>query len=131
MKSPMAAPETGDSLHCLALISNGRIESMAKYLFVYHGGGRPDSKEAQAQAMAAWGQWFGSLGKAVINGGNPVGKSWTVKSNGSVTKDGGPNPASGYSLIEAKDQDEAVTKAKGCPLLAAGGSVEVAEAMDM
>jgi hypothetical protein len=104
---------------------------MAKYLFVYHGGGRPDSKEAQEKAMAAWGQWFGSMGKAVINGGNPVGKSWTVKSNGSIAKDGGANPASGYSLIEAKDQDEAAAKAKGCPILASGGSVEVAEALDM
>jgi hypothetical protein len=104
---------------------------MAKYLFVYHGGRRPDTKEAQAKAMAAWGQWFGSMGKAVINGGNPVGKSWTVKSNGSIAKDGGANPASGYSLIEAKDYDEAAARAKGCPILEAGGSVEVAEAMDM
>jgi hypothetical protein len=104
---------------------------MAKFLFVYHGGGRPDTKEAQAKAMAAWGQWFGSMGKSVINGGNPVGKSWTVKGNGSVVKDGGANPASGYSLIEAKDYDEAVAKAKGCPILEGGGSVEVAEAMDM
>ncbi len=105
---------------------------MAKFLFVYHGGGRPPaSKEEQAKAMAAWGEWFGSMGKSVINGGNPVGKSWTVKSDGSIVKDGGANPASGYSLIEAKDQDEAVKKAKGCPLLGSGGSVEVAEAIDM
>jgi hypothetical protein len=104
---------------------------MAKFLFVYHGGSRPPTKEAEQKAMADWGQWFGSMGKAVINGGNPVGKSWTVKSDGAVTKDGGANPASGYSLIEAKDYDEAVGKAKGCPLLGAGGSVEVAEAIDM
>jgi hypothetical protein len=104
---------------------------MAKYVFVYHGGGRPPSKEAQAQAMAAWGQWFGGMGRAVINGGNPVGKSWTVKSDGSVVKDGGPNPVSGFSLIEAKDYEEAVSHAKACPILVSGGSVEVAEAMDM
>jgi hypothetical protein len=104
---------------------------MAKFLFVYHGGSRPESKDAQAKVMAAWGQWFGSMGKAVVNGGNPVGKSWTVKSSGAVTKDGGANPASGYSLIEAKDYDDAATKAKACPLLAAGGSVEIAEVMDM
>ena len=103
---------------------------MAKYLFVYHGGSRPESKEAEAHVMAAWGQWFGSMGKSVIDGGNPVGKSWTVKGS-SVTKDGGANPASGYSLIEAKDYDEAVARAKGCPLLSAGGSVEIAQAMDM
>ncbi len=104
---------------------------MAKYLFVYHGGSYPETKDAQAKVMAAWGAWFGSMGKSVINGGNPVGKSWTVKSNGSVAKDGGANPASGYSLIEAKDYEEAAAKAKGCPLLERGGSVEIAEAMDM
>ena len=104
---------------------------MAKYLFVYHGGSHPESKEDQAKVMAAWGQWFGAMGKAVINGGNPVGQSWTVKSNGTVAKDGGANPVSGFSLIEAKDQDEAVTKAKSCPILAAGGSIEIAEALDM
>jgi hypothetical protein len=104
---------------------------MAKYLFVYHGAGRPETKEAQAKAMAAWGTWFGSMGKALINGGNPVGKSWTVKAKGAVTKDGGANPVSGYSLIEAKDYDAAVVVAKGCPVLEGGGSVEVAEVLDM
>jgi hypothetical protein len=104
---------------------------MTKFLFVYHGGSRPEGKEAQDKAMAAWGAWFGSMGKAVINGGNPVGKSWTVKGSGSVTKDGGPNPASGYSLIEAKDYDGAVAFAKGCPLLTSGGSIEIAPVMDM
>ncbi len=54
-----------------------------------------------------------------------------MKGNGSVAKDGGANPVSGYSLIEAKDYEEAVTKAKGCPILTGGGSVEVAEAFDM
>ena len=105
---------------------------MAKFLFVYHGGtGVATSKDEHAKAMAAWGQWFGSMGKAVINGGNPVGKSWTVKSNGLVIKDGGANPVGGFSLIEAKDYDDAVAKAKGCPILGAGGSVEIAQAMDM
>jgi hypothetical protein len=104
---------------------------MAKYLFVYHGGSHPEGKEAQAKVMAAWGQWFGSMGKSVIDGGNPVGKSSTVKSNGTVAQDGGSNPASGYSLIEAASLDQALTMAKGCPILAAGGSVELAKAMDM
>lgn len=104
---------------------------MSKYLFVYHGGSRAETKEAQAKVMAAWGQWFGSIGKSLIDGGNPVGPSSTVRSNGTVAKDGGANPASGYSLIEASDIDAALTIAKGCPLLSAGGSVEVAQAMDM
>jgi len=131
MKSPMAGLQAGDNLQPATLIHNPEISKMAKYLFAYHGGSRPETKDAQAKAMAAWGEWFGSMGKAVINGGNPVGKSWTVKSNGSVAKDGGANPVSGYSLIEAKDYDEAAARAKGCPLLAAGGSIEIAEAIDM
>ena len=103
---------------------------MAKYLLVYHGAGRQVSKEDHEKAMAAWGAWFGSMGKALINAGSPVGKSWTVNGSG-VTKDGGANPVSGYSLIEARDYDGAAAMAKGCPLLAGGGSVEIAEVMDM
>ncbi len=104
---------------------------MAKYLFVYHGGKHPETKEEQAQVMDAWGQWFGSMGGDVVDGGNPVGPSSTVKSDGSVASDGGANPASGYSLIEAPDLDDALGKAKRCPILQAGGTVEVAEAFDM
>jgi hypothetical protein len=104
---------------------------MTKYLFVYHGGRKPDSAEAAATAMDAWGQWFGKLGSAVVDGGNPVGQSSTVNSDGSVVADGGSNPASGYSLIEAASLDDALAKAKGCPLIGNGGSVEVAEALDM
>ena len=71
------------------------------------------------------------LGSAVVDGGNPVGESSTVQSNGTVVDNGGANPASGYSLIEAPDLDEAIAKAKGCPVLTLGGSIEVAEAFDM
>lgn len=104
---------------------------MAKYLFVYHGGSMPETKADQEKAMKAWGDWLGGMGQALVDGGNPVGKSSTVRSDGSVASDGGPNPASGYSLVEAPSLDDALEKAKGCPGLANGGSVEVAEAMDM
>jgi hypothetical protein len=104
---------------------------MAKYLFVYHGGSHPETEAEHAAVMEAWGSWFGSMGSAVVDGGNPVGKSSTVQSNGGVTADGGANPVSGYSLIEAPSLDDALAKAGTCPILAAGGSVEVAEAIDM
>lgn len=104
---------------------------MAKYLFLYHGGSMPESAAEQAKVMDAWGQWFASLGSSIVDGGNPVGQSSTVHGDGSVTGDGGANPASGYSLVEATGIDDAVAKAKGCPILQSGGSVEVAEAMDM
>lgn len=104
---------------------------MAKYLFVYHGGKQPSSAADAKAVMDAWGAWFGSLGAAVIDGGNPVGKSSTVRSDGSLVDGGGANPASGYSLIEASSLEDARRKAAGCPLLKAGGTIEIAQAMDM
>ena len=104
---------------------------MAKYLFIYHGGTTPEAEDEIAKAMDAWGQWFGSMGSAVIDGGNPVGMSTTVLSDGSTVDNGGSNPASGYSLIEAATLDDAVAKARGCPILEGGGSIELAEAFDM
>ncbi len=104
---------------------------MAKYLFVYHGVTGAMTAEEKKTIMNAWGSWFGSLGSAVIDGGNPVGPSSTVKTDGSLVSGGGANPASGYSLIEAKSLEDAHAKAKGCPILKAGGTIEIAQAMDM
>ena len=55
---------------------------MAKYLFVYHGGENPETDEEVAAVLDAWGAWFGTMGAAVIDGGNPVGPSSMV--NGDV-----------------------------------------------
>jgi hypothetical protein len=104
---------------------------MAKYLFVYHGGSNPETDAEIAEVMDAWGKWFGGMGGAVVDGGNPVGDCSTVNSDGSVINNGGANPATGYSLIEASSLKDAIAKAKKCPVLAAGGSVELAEAIDM
>lgn len=104
---------------------------MAKFLLVYHGGaGMAESEAAQAQEMAAWGAWFGELGAAVVDGGNPTGQSKTVSSGGTADGGGG-NPATGYSLIDANDLTDAVSKAQGCPVLKNGGTVEVCETIDV
>jgi hypothetical protein len=99
---------------------------MANFLLVYHGGGMPDSPEEGAKVMEAWNTWFAELGDKVVDGGNPVSHVKTVHANGSVT-DGGANQSSGYSVIRADSLDQAVKLAKGCPVLAGGASVEVAE----
>jgi len=103
---------------------------MPRYLFVYHGGGRPETEEAQQKVMAAWGAWMEGLGAALVDGGAPVGMSVTVGPGG-VADNGGANPASGYSMVEAESQAAAAEMARGCPILADGGSVEVAEIMAM
>jgi hypothetical protein len=106
-------------------------DGMAKFLFVYHGGGAPSSPEEGQKVMAAWGAWMQGIGSGLVDGGAAVGKSSTVKADGSVAGDGGANPVSGYSLIEAPDLAAAQKVAKGCPILQAGGSVEIAPTMEM
>lgn len=104
---------------------------MAKYLFVYHGGENPKTEAEVKEVMDSWGAWMGAMGAAVIDGGNPVGPSVTVNQDGSVSDNGGASPATGYGLFEAPNMADALKKAKGCPILSAGGTVEVAEAIDM
>ena len=104
---------------------------MPKFMFIYHGGGRPESPEEGEKVMAAWGAWMEGIGADLIDGGNPAGLSKTVSSDG-VANDGGANPVSGYTLVNAADMDAACAIAKGCPILEGGkGTVEVAEAMEM
>ena len=103
---------------------------MAKFIFAYHGGSMPQNPEDAEKVMKAWNDWMQGLGAALIDGGAPVGKSHTVSGSG-VALDGGTNPLSGYSLVEATDQAAAVEMARGCPIIHAGGSVEVAECMAM
>lgn len=103
---------------------------MPKFMYIYHGGKAPESPEEGAKVMAAWTAWFEGMGAAVVDGGNPAGMSKTVSASG-VAEDGGANPVSGYSLVNAADHDAAVEMAKGCPILSDGGTVEVAEAMEM
>ncbi len=103
---------------------------MAKFVYLYTGGGMAETPEAQEQAMQAWGAWFGALGDAVLDIGNPFGASTTIAADGAVGT-GSAVGASGYSIIRADSLDDATTRAKDCPVLAAGGAVEVHEAIEM
>ena len=100
---------------------------MATYVLVYKGGGGMAPTEEQRQAiMARWGEWFGALGDSLVDGGNPFGPSRAIASDGSITE-GTASALTGYSILKAESLDEASEKAKGCPVLADGGSVEVYE----
>lgn len=104
---------------------------MAKYVFIYHGGGAPESEEEGAAVMQAWNDWFGSLGSAVVDVGQPTGQSATVGSDGSTSQGGGANPVTGYSIISSDSLEAALVLAKTSPQLASGGTIEVAEALDI
>jgi len=96
---------------------------MGKYVYIYTGGGMAETPEEQEAVFAAWGAWFGELGAAVVDGGNPFGQS-TVVGGGTAT-------ATGYSIVSADSLEDAATLAKGCPILTSGGAVAVHEALDM
>jgi hypothetical protein len=102
---------------------------MAKFVYIYTGGQMADTAAAQEEAMQAWGAWFGTLGDAVTDMGNPFAGSATVSTAG-VT-DGAAAAAGGYSIVTAGSLDEAAALAKGCPVLDGGGTVEIYEAVPM
>ncbi len=98
---------------------------MANYLLTYYGGSMPESKEEQDKANAAWTGWFGKLGSAVVDAGNPTAPGRAISPDGS-TMDATSSPT-GYTIIKAGSLDEAVTLSKGCPVLAGGAAIVVSE----
>ena len=57
---------------------------MTRYLFVYHGGGPMPTDKAEIDAvMEKWRLGVGSLGDALIEPGNPGGKSSKVSATAS------------------------------------------------
>ncbi|HEV3056340.1 MAG TPA: hypothetical protein VGX45_16885 [Solirubrobacteraceae bacterium] len=104
---------------------------MANYVFAYSGGSGVAADPAEREAtLAKWGQWFGELGSAVVDGGAPTGPAKTVAPSGSIT-DGGSRGLTGYSIMTADSLDAATEIAQGCPILENGGSVDVYEALQM
>lgn len=103
---------------------------MAEYILAYHGGSMPETPEEGAKVMLAWQTWMGSMGANLTNPGAPVGMSKTVSAAG-VVDNGGANPVSGFSIVKADSMQAACEMAAGCPINESGGSVEVAEIMEM
>jgi len=103
---------------------------MPKFIFAYHGGHQFESREEGMAHMTKWQAWSASLGDAVIDPGMPVGPSKTVSADG-VTDDGGANPLSGITILQAETMEEVLEMAKSCPHVDIGGTIEVAQAMDM
>jgi hypothetical protein len=99
---------------------------MANYLLAYKGGSMAATDEEREAATAAWVGWFGQLGQAVVDPGNPFGPAATVTNGGSVS-DGATSAITGYSVLSADSLAAASGLVKDCPVLAAGGSVEVFE----
>ena len=103
---------------------------MNKYILTYIGGNKPASQEEGAAHMAKYRVWLSGLGESVVSPANPFGHTHTVAPDGSVSK-GSMTSMSGYSIIQAASIEEAISIAQSCPFLEMGGSMEVAELMQM
>ncbi|NJL97255.1 hypothetical protein HC864_05650 [Candidatus Gracilibacteria bacterium] len=88
---------------------------MTKYVMLYHRG-TAEAKQS-GQIHKQWMDWFESIGENLLDGGNPfeLGKEVNKSSTKDLKKE--QYPAAGYSIINAKDYDEATKIAKGCPVL--------------
>jgi YCII-related domain len=99
---------------------------MTNYVLLYKGGGVPATEEEQRRVMNAWTSWYGQLGQAVVDGGNPFGPSRSLAADGRAS-DGAASGMTGYTILQADTLDAATELARGCPILADGGTVEVYE----
>jgi hypothetical protein len=103
-----------------------------KYLLVYYGGGMPEGAAAQARVLKQWNAWFGKIGPAMVDGGNPMtGAVNKIQPDGTVAKGAIGKKATGYSIIEAPSLDKATKVAKGCPILKSGGQIAVYETFNV
>jgi hypothetical protein len=105
---------------------------MADFVLLYTGGSMPETEAEQARVMQAWTDWYGQIGGALKDGGNPfTPAAKTISSDGSL-KDGAPGPQhSGYTIVKADSLESATAIAKGSPVLQGGGSVTVYETLEV
>ena len=90
------------------------------------------------QSMTKWRAWFKELTDKgqLKNLGQPLERVGKVVGGKTKTVTDGPFAESkdvigGFSIIEARDLEQAAQIASGCPVLDIGGSVEVRPVMQM
>ena len=103
---------------------------MADFVLLYSGGAMPEGEEETAKVMQAWTEWYGQIGGALKDGGNPfTPEARTISPDGAVMDGPAGTMATGYTIISAGSLDEATTLAKGCPVLGGGGTITVYETL--
>jgi hypothetical protein len=94
--------------------------------------------ERAQRSMKAWVAWIGDLEKKghLKNPGQPLERSGKVVRGKEKAVTDGPFPEAkdlvlGFIVVEAKDIEQAVTLAQGCPIAIGGGSVEIRPVMTL
>ena len=88
--------------------------------------------ERAQKSMEAWMKWVGDLDAkgVIVDRGRPLDPAGRViKGKDRVVTDGPfvevKDMVLGFFIVRAKDYDEAVSYARGCPMLDGQGSVEI------
>jgi hypothetical protein len=108
-------------------------DAMSEFTFLFRGSdAAAQSPEQMQKSMQKWLAWFKELGDRghIKYPGHPLERTGkVVKGNQKSVHDGpyaeAKDIVNGFTLIEADDLAQAVELSKGCPILEAGGSVEV------
>ncbi len=107
---------------------------MKDFLFLYRADYKsmPTGSPEEMQAMMKkWMDWIGSIAaqNKLTDRGNRLGGEGKVLRPDNVVTDGPYTEIKellgGYTVVKAESLDEAVSLAKGCPILAVGGNIEV------
>jgi hypothetical protein len=111
---------------------------MSEFLYLYRGGRRAESPADGEKQMQRWVNWLRELTESghVKDQGQPLEPEGKVVRGKDRSVTDGPYPESkdvvgGYTLIEAKDLEQAAQLAGGCPIFEFGGLVEVRPIMKM
>jgi hypothetical protein len=97
--------------------------------------GSPERAQQSMQRWVAWMQELDAKGH-LKDRGQPLEHSGKVIRGQQKAVTDGPyaetkDLVGGFTLIEARDIDQAVELSRGCPILAGGGSVEIRPVMKM
>lgn len=104
---------------------------MTNFVLLYTGGTYPETEEENAAVMAAWGAWYGKMGEAVVDGGNPFSNAKHVNADGTHDGPAMSPGVTGYTVIAAESLDAAVAAAQDHPHIKFGGQVSVHETFTM
>lgn len=101
---------------------------MANFVLLYSGGRMPETEAEQAAVLKAWTDWYGRLGGAVVDPGNPfTPAAKNIAPNGKVSDGPVGVMATGYTIVTADSLDAAAEFARECPVLNGGGQITVYE----
>jgi hypothetical protein len=111
---------------------------MSEFVYLYRGGDRSGSPEQMQKVMEKWMAWFKELAEKghIKDRGLPLERAGKLVTGGKKTVTDGPfaeakDVVGGYTLIEARDLEQAVELSKGCPILEREGMVEVRPVMQI